>query len=141
MANRYADVTYLRRYPLWHPRDVQDARYGGVAEWSKAAVLKTVEPRGSVGSNPTASAMNSFRRLSSRRNCFSAERSWDTPPSRDPNCSAQSSCAERARSGAYMGIEQAKGLVRHTRREGRLAQAPRRFTAMRLATETLSLHC
>ena len=28
---------------------------GGVAEWSKAAVLKTAVPRGTVGSNPTAS--------------------------------------------------------------------------------------
>ena len=30
---------------------------GGLAEWSKAAVLKTVEPRGSVGSNPTPTAI------------------------------------------------------------------------------------
>ena len=38
-------------------RQTQNAHAcGGVAEWSKAAVLKTVEPRGSVGSNPTASA-------------------------------------------------------------------------------------
>ncbi len=29
---------------------------GEVAEWSIAAVLKTVEPQGSVGSNPTLSA-------------------------------------------------------------------------------------
>ena len=29
---------------------------GGMAEWLKAAVLKTVEPQGSVGSNPTSSA-------------------------------------------------------------------------------------
>ena len=28
-----------------------------MAEWLKAAVLKTVEPKGSVGSNPTPSAM------------------------------------------------------------------------------------
>lgn len=28
------------------------ASSGGLAEWSKAAVLKTVEPRGSWGSNP-----------------------------------------------------------------------------------------
>ena len=31
--------------------------YGGVAEWSKAAVLKTVESRGSGGSNPSSSAI------------------------------------------------------------------------------------
>ncbi len=30
---------------------------GGVAEWTKAAVLKTADPRGSVGSNPTPSAL------------------------------------------------------------------------------------
>lgn len=29
---------------------------GGLAEWLKAAVLKTVKPKGFVGSNPTASA-------------------------------------------------------------------------------------
>lgn len=33
---------------------------GGVAERLKAAVLKTVEPRGSVGSNPTASAREKY---------------------------------------------------------------------------------
>ena len=32
-------------------------RCGGVAEWLKAAVLKTVDARASVGSNPTASAI------------------------------------------------------------------------------------
>ena len=31
--------------------------FGEVAEWSKAAVLKTVEARASVGSNPTFSAI------------------------------------------------------------------------------------
>ncbi len=31
---------------------------GGVAEWLKAAVLKTANPQGFVGSNPTASASN-----------------------------------------------------------------------------------
>ena len=30
---------------------------GGVAEWLKAAVLKTAVPQGTVGSNPTPSAM------------------------------------------------------------------------------------
>ena len=30
-----------------------------MAEWFKAAVLKTVVPRGTVGSNPTPSAMDS----------------------------------------------------------------------------------
>ena len=31
--------------------------FGGLAEWSKAAVLKTVEPRGSRGSNPWPTAI------------------------------------------------------------------------------------
>ena len=31
---------------------------GGMAEWSKAAVLKTASPKGDVGSNPTPSATN-----------------------------------------------------------------------------------
>ena len=34
------------------------ATTGEVAEWSKAAVLKTVEARASVGSNPTLSAIH-----------------------------------------------------------------------------------
>ena len=33
---------------------------GWVAEWSKAAVLKPAEPQGSVGSNPTPSAISLF---------------------------------------------------------------------------------
>ena len=38
-------------------RLVQSARqYGRVAEWSIAAVLKTAEPQGSGGSNPSPSA-------------------------------------------------------------------------------------
>jgi hypothetical protein len=38
---------------------------GGMAEWFKAAVLKTVECNSSVGSNPTPSAINAGGRLSS----------------------------------------------------------------------------
>ena len=34
----------------------QIVSFGGMAEWSKAAVLKTVEGHTSVGSNPTPSA-------------------------------------------------------------------------------------
>ena len=32
-----------------------------MAEWSKAAVLKTASPKGDVGSNPTPSAMHHVR--------------------------------------------------------------------------------
>ena len=34
---------------------------GGMAEWFKAAVLKTASPKGDVGSNPTPSAMHQRR--------------------------------------------------------------------------------
>jgi hypothetical protein len=36
------------------------AHTGGVVEWSIAPVLKTGEPKGSVGSNPTPSAILSL---------------------------------------------------------------------------------
>lgn len=39
---------------------------GGVAEWLKAAVLKTVECQSSVGSNPTSSARTSSKRRNGR---------------------------------------------------------------------------
>lgn len=42
---------------LLGPRDL-DHRHGEVAEWSNAAVLKTVEVRASQGSNPCLSAIN-----------------------------------------------------------------------------------
>lgn len=48
LTDGWRDVTYVR----WGPIDD-----GGVAEWSKAAVLKTVVPQGTVGSNPTSSAI------------------------------------------------------------------------------------
>ncbi len=34
--------------------------FGEVAEWSIAAVLKTVDPKGSGGSNPSLSANNLY---------------------------------------------------------------------------------
>lgn len=39
--------------------------FGGMAEWLKAAVLKTVVPQGTVGSNPTSSAKSFGPRVSS----------------------------------------------------------------------------
>lgn len=39
------------------PTASSSVRYGKVAEWSKAAILKIADPRkGSVGSNPTLSS-------------------------------------------------------------------------------------
>ena len=40
---------------------------GGMAEWLKAAVLKTVVPRGTVGSNPTSSAIKGEKIIKSSR--------------------------------------------------------------------------
>ena len=41
----------------WHNQHgIYIQNYGGMAEWFKAAVLKTVECHSSVGSNPTPSA-------------------------------------------------------------------------------------
>ena len=44
---------------------------GDVSEWSKEAVLKTVEPQGSVGSNPTISGQSDgeVREWSNRAPC------------------------------------------------------------------------
>lgn len=51
-----------RRISLKTPRFVVCFQgFGGMAEWLKAAVLKTVKPQGFVGSNPTASARNAAR--------------------------------------------------------------------------------
>ena len=43
---------------------------GGVAEWSNAAVLKTVILKGIVGSNPTASADCSVTKLADVPSCL-----------------------------------------------------------------------
>jgi hypothetical protein len=40
---------------------------GGVVEWLMAPVLKTGEPKGSVGSNPTPSVFTSFPLQATRR--------------------------------------------------------------------------
>ena len=43
---------------------------GEVSEWSNETVLKTVEPRGSVGSNPTLSESKPVRRLLTRDSIY-----------------------------------------------------------------------
>gem|GEM_PF-1555669 len=42
---------------FWIDTNSKDYIAGGMAEWLKAAVLKTVECNSSVGSNPTPSAI------------------------------------------------------------------------------------
>ena len=49
--------TNLKAICLFAGDYLSKANFGGLAEWSIAAVLKTVDPKGSVGSNPTASAL------------------------------------------------------------------------------------
>jgi hypothetical protein len=49
----------------------------GVAEWSIAAVLKTVEPRGSGGSNPSSSAKERpFREAEGLFAFYEAKLAW-----------------------------------------------------------------
>ncbi len=43
-------------------------RFGEVSEWSKEAVLKTVEPRGSGGSNPPFSVLTLIGEVRERLN-------------------------------------------------------------------------
>ncbi len=50
--------------------DVPVDRYGEVVEWFKAAVLKTVEVRASVGSNPTLSAIIILQEHPRGARCF-----------------------------------------------------------------------
>ena len=49
------------------PYEKGATKKGGVAEWSIASVLKTEEPQGSVGSNPTPSATSEFYRVNGRK--------------------------------------------------------------------------
>ena len=44
--------------PASPERQASKTSFGGLAEWSKAAVLKTVEERSSRGSNPWPTAIN-----------------------------------------------------------------------------------
>ena len=67
-AARFCGILYGTICPVRRKRARPCARAtcsgslrGGVAEWLKAAVLKTVKPQGFVGSNPTASARNAAR--------------------------------------------------------------------------------
>ena len=50
-------LVYKRNYGFRSDIDYKGYGAGGMAEWSKAAVLKTVECNSSVGSNPTPSAI------------------------------------------------------------------------------------
>ena len=49
-----ANITFLKKFT------------GGMAEWFKAAVLKTAVPKGTVGSNPTPSATYCHERRGDR---------------------------------------------------------------------------
>ena len=59
-------MSYSRNFAKWKKicyntlcLIVNDAN-GEVSEWSNETVLKTVEPRGSVGSNPTLSEFTAY---------------------------------------------------------------------------------
>ena len=58
------------RADYWQMYRVDDfavANFGAVSEWLKEAVLKTVEPQGSGGSNPPCSEQN--EKLGKTRAC------------------------------------------------------------------------
>ena len=81
-------------------RQTQNAHAcGGVAEWSKAAVLKTVEPRGSVGSNPTASASKIPDRQNAAHAAYAA--SIDKLRSRSANAVPISKCGPDQQNAAF----------------------------------------
>ncbi len=62
------DILSKREICMW----ISDLSRGGMAEWLKAAVLKTVVPKGTVGSNPTSSAINFISTMNSFNNaCYS----------------------------------------------------------------------
>ncbi len=66
-ANFYIDKEKLILYS-----EIPNCQTGEVSEWSKEAVLKTVEPQGSVGSNPTFSVVlvvGEVREWSNRAPC------------------------------------------------------------------------
>ena len=61
--NRCGNVVSCGSSPATCTRRGDRRISGGVSEWLKEAVLKTVVPKGTVGSNPTASARTSKARL------------------------------------------------------------------------------
>ncbi len=54
----FAELKMIRTFAALLERSTSDRSFGEMAEWSIAAVLKTVELRGSGGSNPSLSANN-----------------------------------------------------------------------------------
>ena len=57
-STSYSFVEDEKRSQRWiRIREKIDWNSGGMAEWFKAAVLKTASLKGDVGSNPTPSAM------------------------------------------------------------------------------------
>ncbi len=52
----FAELKMIRTFAALLERSTSDRSFGEMAEWSIAAVLKTVELRGSGGSNPSLSA-------------------------------------------------------------------------------------
>ena len=60
----FADLKMIRTFaPLYSQKPSWKGRIGEVAEWSIAAVLKTVVLRGTRGSNPCLSAGNTDNQL------------------------------------------------------------------------------
>ncbi len=55
----FAELKKIRTFAPLSKESTSEKEFGEMAEWSIAAVLKTVELRGSGGSNPSLSANRS----------------------------------------------------------------------------------
>jgi hypothetical protein len=65
------------------PAAALDSAAGGVPERSKGAVLKTAEPEGSVGSNPTPAASPLRTSQEKAERFFAGGRFWQIPGALD----------------------------------------------------------
>ena len=59
---KFADVNFIRTFAI----PFEGKRIGELAEWSNAAVLKTVDLNGSGGSNPSLSAIKGVNQAFAR---------------------------------------------------------------------------
>ena len=95
-APAVSDVICAPTPPLRILRAVpRHAVRGGLAEWSKAAVLKTVEPRGSRGSNPWPTAIHTKSAPSGRFLCVSGGSRDEKPGGFDKTRSVLHRAAQR----------------------------------------------
>ena len=108
---------------MWYP----SKRFGGMAEWLKALVLKTSRAQALVGSNPTSSAMHSGPVARFERRGFSFSHAFVFSDADDPprHRAPPSTFFHRPASISYRGPMHAEGGAHIKREEGRAVPAPR----------------